>query len=165
MRLLGRFDVRYIVSADNLRCVQTVQPLSESIGVQIADESAVSEDGYGGNEQQAEQLIRELGEDGEAVVVCSQRDVIPDLITRLAKADGIDLPNRPKAKKAAVWSLSFEGPRLIGLEQFAPPQGLGLALIERKRCVRKPCQLAATMDELRSIFARDVHRGSPDCRS
>jgi 8-oxo-dGTP diphosphatase len=125
VRLLGRFDVRYIVSADNLRCVQSVQPLSESIGVPIADESLVSERGYGGNEEQAVQLIRELGEDGEAVVVCSQGEVIPDLITRLAKADGVDLPNRPKAKKGSVWSLSFKGPELIGLEPFAPPRDSG----------------------------------------
>ena len=122
MRLLGRFDVRYIVSADNLRCVQTVQPLSESIGVPIADEAIISEGGYGGREQQAEQLIRDFGEDGEAVVVCSQRDVIPDLITRLAATDQVTLEGRPKAKKAGVWSLSFEGSRLIELQAFAPPR-------------------------------------------
>jgi 8-oxo-dGTP diphosphatase len=122
VRLLGRFDVRYIVSADNLRCVQTVLPLSESIGVPIADERLISCDGFAGNEQQAEQLIREIGDDGEAVVVCSQREVIPDLITRLAESDELPLEGRPKAKKASVWSLSFEGPKLIGLQLFAPPR-------------------------------------------
>ena len=33
VRLLSRFGVEEIVSADYVRCVETVQPLSESIGV------------------------------------------------------------------------------------------------------------------------------------
>ena len=45
VRLLSRFEVEEIVSADPLRCVETVRPLSESIGVSARTEPLLSEDG------------------------------------------------------------------------------------------------------------------------
>ena len=41
VRLLSRFEVDDIVTADHVRCVETVQPLSESIGVPHAGPAAV----------------------------------------------------------------------------------------------------------------------------
>lgn len=121
VRLLGRFDVRYIVSADNLRCVQTVQPLSEAIGVPIAEEPLVSAAGIADHEAQAVEFVREFGEDGEAAVISSQQEAIPELLARLSSEDEVPLESEPKVKKASVWSLTFEGTKLAGLELFPPP--------------------------------------------
>ena len=58
---------------------------------------------------------------GGAAVACSQGDVIPDLLGRLAEADRVPLPEDFAAPKGSVWSLSFSGSKLFGMEYFPPP--------------------------------------------
>lgn len=122
VRLLSRFDVREIVSADNLRCVRTVQPLSESIGVEVTEQPLLSEHGYAGHAEETIELTRTIGEPGSAVVVSSQREVILELLRRLTNEDGLAFDSEPKVKKACTWSLCFDGSRLTDLELFNPPR-------------------------------------------
>lgn len=122
VRLLSRFEVEEIVSADYLRCQQTVQPFSEAVGIAIRNEDVFSETGYPGREDEAVKLLRSFGRAGDATIVCSQGGVVPDLLNRLAEEDQIDLEPDPTAKKASVWALSFDGERLFGAEYFPPPK-------------------------------------------
>jgi 8-oxo-dGTP pyrophosphatase MutT (NUDIX family) len=121
VRLLARFEVGRIVSADYLRCTQTVQPLSEAIGIHIEEERPFAEDGYPGNEDHAITLVRDYARSLITTAVCSQGDVIPDLLERLAANDHIDLPTSSNAKKGSVWALFFDGDRLFSGEYFPPP--------------------------------------------
>jgi 8-oxo-dGTP pyrophosphatase MutT (NUDIX family)/phosphohistidine phosphatase SixA len=122
VRLLSRFGVGRIISADFVRCVQTVEPLSEAIGVPIEEEPLTSELGYPGNEATALDFFRSMGTPEGAVVISSQGGVVPDLLERLAKEDDYDLPQDIEAKKGSTWSLSLEGPRLVAAEYFPPPE-------------------------------------------
>lgn len=122
VRTLSRFEVDEIISADFLRCVQTVQPLSEAIGVPIVQESLFSEAGYPAHEDEAEHLLRKLGERLETAVVCSQGDVIPDLLERIAERDQVDLSHPSSIKKGGFCALTFDGPRLFSSEYFPPPK-------------------------------------------
>ena len=122
VRLLARFEVQQIVSADYRRCVQTVAPFAEAVGVPIDEDDLFSEDGYPAHEQEAIHLVRKLGESLTTTVVCSQGDVIPDLLTRLALEDHVDLPEPLPKKKGSVWVLTFDGPRLFSAEYFPPPR-------------------------------------------
>ncbi|MPZ90972.1 MAG: NUDIX domain-containing protein [Actinobacteria bacterium] len=122
VRLLSRFGVGRIISADFVRCIQTVEPLSEAIGVPIEEEPLTSELGYPGNEATALDFFRSVGTPEGAVVISSQGGVVPDLLERLAKEDDYDLPQDIEAKKGSTWSLSFEGPRLVAAEYFPPPE-------------------------------------------
>ena len=122
VRLLSRFGVLRIISADFVRCVQTVEPLSEAIGIPIEEEPLLSELGYPGNEAVALDLVRSVGTPDSAVVICSQGGAIPDLLERLAKEDDFDLPKDFETKKGSTWSLSFDGPRLAAAEYFPPPE-------------------------------------------
>ena len=122
VRLLSRFSVGKIISADFVRCVQTVEPLSEAIGIPIEEEPLLSELGYPGNEAVAVDLVRSVGTPDSAVVICSQGGAIPDLLERLAKEDDFDLPKDFETKKGSTWSLSFDGPRLAAAEYFSPPE-------------------------------------------
>jgi phosphohistidine phosphatase SixA len=125
VRLLSRFGVRRIISADFVRCVQTVDPLSEAVGIPIEEEPLLSELGYPGNEAAALDIVRSVGTPDGAVVICSQGGVVPDLLERLAKEDDFDLPKDFEAKKGSTWALSFDGPRLVAAEYFpAPESGL-----------------------------------------
>ena len=122
VRLLSRFGVEQIISADYVRCVQTVQPLSEAIRVPVEEEPLLSERGFPGREDEAVELIRELGRPGRAVVACSQAQVIPELVERLVAEDEVELDGEPSVKKGGVWSLSFYDHKLVGAEAFPPPK-------------------------------------------
>jgi 8-oxo-dGTP diphosphatase len=122
VRLLSRFEVQELWSADYLRCSQTLQPLAESIGLEIKEQPLLSEQAFPGREEEAVATIRQMGSDGDAVAACSQREVIPELVQRLAEADGVELPEPFRAKKGSVWALSFDAERLCGAEYFPPPE-------------------------------------------
>jgi len=120
VRLLAHFDPTEIVSADFVRCRQTVEPLAEALGLEVRETPIVSEEGYPGHEAEAVELLRSVGGPHHTSVVCSQGDVIPDLLARLATADSVDLPPEP-SKKGSTWALTFQLDRLIGCEYFPPP--------------------------------------------
>jgi 8-oxo-dGTP diphosphatase len=122
VRLLSRFEVQKIVSADYLRCVQTLQPLGESIALEVDEEPLLSEHGFREHGTEAVDLVRELGSRGDAVAACSQREVIPEIVERLAREDGARLPEPFRAKKASVWALSFDERKLFDAEYFPPPR-------------------------------------------
>jgi 8-oxo-dGTP pyrophosphatase MutT (NUDIX family)/phosphohistidine phosphatase SixA len=122
VRLLSRFGVGRIISADFVRCVQTVEPLSEAIGIPIEEEPLKSELVYPGNEAAALEFVRSVGSPQSAVVISSQGGVIPDMLERLAKEDDFDLPGDFEAKKGSTWALSFEGQRLAAAEYFPVPE-------------------------------------------
>ena len=121
VRLLSRFEVEEIQSADNLRCTETVRPLSEAIGVPAKENTLLSEQGFPGNEEHAIDLIRELGRPGGAAVACSQAGVIDEIVERLAEADGVEIGEPFNLKKGGVWTLSFDDHRLVGAERLPPP--------------------------------------------
>lgn len=123
-RLLARHAVEQIVSADYVRCVQTVQPLGDAVGLKIVEEPLFSEDGYPGHEEEALALVRGYAVPADATVVCSQGNVIPDLLGRLGVEDHVDIPYPPPNRKASVWSLTFDGSRLFSAE-YLPPPNLG----------------------------------------
>jgi 8-oxo-(d)GTP phosphatase len=122
VRLLSRFEVQEIVAADNLRCIQTVKPLADSVGLQVREEPLLSEECFAGHEGEALELLRKLGDHNEAVAACTQGPVVPEVVTALAEEDRLELPNPLKNKKACVWALSFDGRRLCQAEYFPPPK-------------------------------------------
>ena len=120
VRVLSHFGVTDIRSADFLRCEQTVQPLSEAIDVPIKVEPLLSEHGYPDHEEETEAWVRSLAVPDAAVVLCSQGDVIPDLLQRIAERDQFDLPDDFEYKKGSVWALGFEKDRLAAADYFPP---------------------------------------------
>ncbi len=119
--LLTRWDVREIVSADFVRCVQTVEPLAAAVGLSIKEEPLFAEDVYPDKPGDAVALIRTSGSENVATVVCSQGGVIPDLVARIAATDGVTLPPDLPDKKGSFWALTFDGDKLIDSEYFPPP--------------------------------------------
>lgn len=125
VRTLSRFEVGSIVSADVRRCVETVVPLADALGVSIEELPVLSEIGYPGREEEAVALLRGQGDAEHDAVVCSQGDVIPDLLGRLAAADGyplhVPIPNR----KGSTWALSIDlAGRLVAADHLEAPNPL-----------------------------------------
>lgn len=121
VRLLSRFEVEMIISADFVRCVQTVQPVADALGLKVEEDELFSELGYPGQEHETLNRLRDLGAGLSTAVICSQGDVIPDLLERLSLEDHVDLPDT-STKKGSVWALNFEGRRLFSAEYFPPPE-------------------------------------------
>jgi 8-oxo-dGTP diphosphatase len=122
VRLLSRFGVDEIVTAEPVRCIETVGPLSESVGVPARTDPVLSEDGFPGREEDAVNLIRSLGRPGSAAVACSQSGVIEEIVARMAAADEVDVGDSLGIKKGGVWALSFDDHRLVGAERLPPPK-------------------------------------------
>lgn len=122
VRMLSRFEVGSIVSADVRRCIDTVVPLADAFGVEVEPAPLLSEAGYPGREEEAISLLRRQGDAEHDAVVCSQGDVIPDLVARLAAADDYPLEAPVPSRKGSTWALSIdpEG-RLVAADYLDAP--------------------------------------------
>ena len=123
VRILSRFEVGRIVSADLRRCVDTVGPLAEALGVEVENEPLLSEVGYPGREAEAERLVRSLGDAEHDAVACSHGGVVPDLVTRLAVADGYPIELPVRAPKGSTWAVTIdvEG-TVVAMDHIAAPR-------------------------------------------
>jgi len=121
VRLLAHFDPTDIRAPDVVRCQQTVQPLASSLGLPVTGEPLLAEDGFAADEAAAATLLRTAGDPHGCVVLSSQGDVIPSLVSRLSAEDDVDLAESPVARKASVWALELQGDRLVSAEYFPPP--------------------------------------------
>ncbi|WP_036332488.1 NUDIX hydrolase [Microbispora sp. ATCC PTA-5024] len=77
-RILGGYHPALLVSSHSRRCVQTLKPYAAESGLEIRKEKTLSESGY--DPAEADRLLRELFDSGEAAVVCSHGKVLPALI-------------------------------------------------------------------------------------
>jgi broad specificity phosphatase PhoE len=93
--LLSPFEPRRIMSSPSVRCVQTVEPLAEALGltVEVADELME------GRGQDAVGFAGKLL--GEHVVLCTHGDVIPAILDALVP----DLPDPLPCAKGSTWVL------------------------------------------------------------
>jgi 8-oxo-dGTP pyrophosphatase MutT (NUDIX family)/phosphohistidine phosphatase SixA len=121
VRLLARFDVARVASADLVRCIDTVAPFADALGLTVEPEPLLSEIGYPGRESEALALLRGTDPDRDAVA-CSQGEVIPDLVGRLMAADDLDGAEPIASAKGSVWALTFSAERLVNAEYFSPPR-------------------------------------------
>ncbi|MBA8823195.1 8-oxo-dGTP diphosphatase [Saccharopolyspora lacisalsi] len=125
--LLPLFGPQRVHSAPLVRCERTVEPVAEDLGADIGPEPLLTEQEYWQDPPAAvDRLLRIASSPGTALV-CSQGDVIPDLVRRLASAAGLVLEEIP-AKKASVWTLTLRadsdsgtGLRLAAADYLPPP--------------------------------------------
>ncbi|MFE3194671.1 NUDIX domain-containing protein [Nocardia sp. NPDC059240] len=111
------FGAAEIVSAPAARCVQTVTPLAENLGVDVELEPLFSESGYAAAPDAALKRARDLVSADVVRVISSQGKVIPDLLENWAATDGIALPPA-RNRKGSVWVLSFHQGRLVAADHL-----------------------------------------------
>ncbi|HEX4655198.1 MAG TPA: NUDIX hydrolase [Mycobacteriales bacterium] len=122
--LLDAYDVRRVLSADVMRCLETVGPFAALRHVPVESEPLVSETGTLTNPDAAvERLLAIIGA-GDAVVVCSQGKAIPELLAGVCRGLGYLVPPDTHTRKGGFWVLhvAMNGKvRLAGIERFDPP--------------------------------------------
>ena len=110
-----------VYSAPLVRCVQTVQPLADDLGVPVLEEELLAERKYEGMAEAARRRVAEIAEAGGVSVLCSQGGVIPDLVSGVAAESGLSLGGRVESKKGSVWALFFDGTHLVAADYIRVP--------------------------------------------
>lgn len=106
---LGASGIRRVVSSPYVRCIETVAPLAEQLGleVEIADELAEGRAADG-----VRVARRWLKED---VAACSHGDVVPFVVCSLVP----DLPDPLPNAKGCTWVLEGAGKKVAA--RYVPP--------------------------------------------
>ncbi len=113
---LGDSGVSRIISSPYPRCVQTVAPLAERLGLSVEFHRALAEGAFGPD---AAELLWELA-DVEAVL-CSHGDVIPDVIDLLVDT-GTFIDGRCGSAKGSIWTITSDGESLLTASYAKTPR-------------------------------------------
>ena len=117
--VLPVFGPERVLSADLVRCVDTVAPLAARLGVPVVVEPALGDGAYEDDPDRALRRFDAIAASGRPTVLCSQGDTVPGLVSAVAARDGVRLPGKAEAAKGSAWVLSFDGGRLVDAEYVA----------------------------------------------
>jgi 8-oxo-dGTP diphosphatase len=116
---LAAFDVPVLVSSPYVRCVQTLEPLGERLGLDVAVDERLQEGAP------FEASLALLAEVPDGAVLCSHGDVIPDSIDALVRR-GLRVRTEPDWRKATVWVLDRDHTGgFVEASCWPPPQAQG----------------------------------------
>jgi 8-oxo-dGTP diphosphatase len=111
--VLAVFDPKRIFSADRVRCVQTVTPLSESLGIEVFIAPEFSDEAHLADPEPALARIRILSAEPGASVICSQGQAIPAILSDL----GVSVP-QTSSRKGSIWALSYANNAVIAADYY-----------------------------------------------
>jgi phosphohistidine phosphatase SixA len=105
--------VRRIKSSPYKRCIETVQPLAEALGLRVEEEIRLAE-GAG-----PEWTLAELATAGGSVL-CTHGDVMAEVVTHLADLK-VPLQGGMQWAKAGTWAFDIAGGRIVAGRYLPPP--------------------------------------------
>jgi 8-oxo-(d)GTP phosphatase len=114
------FGPTSVYAADRLRCVQTIEPVADELGVEISLEPRLTEEGYWRNRDKARRRVLDIAAADGSPVICTQREVIPDLIEWWCDRDRVK-PDKSRNGKGSTWVLSMHQGRLIAADHIVSP--------------------------------------------
>lgn len=103
--LRGRNVIR-ILSSRYVRCVQTVQPLADKVGIDVEPHPALAEEA---SLKQAFALFEEVAESGQETVLCSHGNIIPALLDRLQRRGIALIADGWSCHKGSIWTIELDG--------------------------------------------------------
>jgi 8-oxo-(d)GTP phosphatase len=121
--LLSAYGIRRVLSADVLRCMETIGPYASHAQLTVESEPLVSEAGYAEQPDRALERLLEIVCSGVPSVVCSQGKTLPALLIAACAALGSPPPPDPTVRKGGMTVMHLsedEKPRLVATERFDP---------------------------------------------
>jgi 8-oxo-dGTP diphosphatase len=115
---LMAYGATEVYAADRVRCIQTVEPVAQELGVTITAEADLTEEAYAADPDIAHKRIAEIAACGGIPVICTQGKVIPYL---LAWWRGTDKPDKSRNRKGSTWVLSLDGDRIVAADYIGSP--------------------------------------------
>jgi phosphohistidine phosphatase SixA len=113
--LLLEAGLKRLVSSPSVRCIDTLRPLGEALGVEVETDDRLAE-GAGG--RAALELLVELS--SAPAAACSHGDVIPDVLDELADR-GVRFRDEPRWQKGSSWELTWNGAGVTSARYLPPP--------------------------------------------
>jgi 8-oxo-dGTP diphosphatase len=114
------FGPTSVYATDRLRCVQTIEPLADELGVEISLEPRLTEEDYWRNRAKARQRFVDIAAADGNPVICTQGKVIPDLIQWWCERDRVK-PDKSRNGKGSTWVLSMREGRLVAADHIVSP--------------------------------------------
>lgn len=111
---LAAFSPELLFSADRARCVQTLEPLATALGTEIEEDPLFGEDAYLAAPSRGRERFLGLAASGKTVAVCSQGNVIQDLLPML----GVRVPSQGGVEKGSLWALFFGAGELVASDYY-----------------------------------------------
>lgn len=118
--VLLAFGASSVYAADRVRCHQTVEPLAQELGVDITNETHLTEEAYADDTKRARARLLKVAATQGTPVICSQGKVIPGLIQWWCDRDGVK-PDKSRNRKGSVWVMSLVGGRLVAADHISSP--------------------------------------------
>lgn len=115
-RQLAVFAPDRVLTADRTRCVQTVEPLAQRLGLPLRVEPQFSDEAYEDGPTGTANALLALAKPNTVSVVCSQGLTIPELIDRLGA--GV---RSSDTRKGAWWVLPVVDGDVIATDYYPPP--------------------------------------------
>ena len=109
-------DIAQVLSSPARRCVETVRPLADGLGLTVDVDEALRE---GRGATAAMTLLARLAAADRTAVLCSHGDVIPMALDTLASR-GVTLDGAGCAK-GSIWRLETAGGEITGAAYTAAP--------------------------------------------
>jgi 8-oxo-dGTP diphosphatase len=110
--------VASVRSSPAVRCVDTVRPLADALGLPVVVEPALAE----AADPSKVLAVIESFTDGD-LVLCTHGDVIPEVL-KLIEYRGARLPRLLLWKKGSMWVLEHDGAAIVRAA-YTPPPGKG----------------------------------------
>jgi 8-oxo-(d)GTP phosphatase len=120
--LLAAYHVNRVLSADVMRCLQTVGRYAEHAHLSVESEPLLSESAYLERPELSVDRMLEILSSGLSTVACSQGKTIPGLVTSVCAALGYEEPTTSVRKGGLVLLHVQDGalPRIGAVEHFDP---------------------------------------------
>jgi 8-oxo-dGTP diphosphatase len=117
-RLLRQRDwsgVASVVSSPAIRCVDTVRPLADALGLALVEDPMLAE---ASDPTRVLKLIERF-DDGD-LVLCTHGDVIPEVL-KVIEHRGAKLPRQLEWRKGSTWVLEREDGSVVRASYTRPP--------------------------------------------
>ncbi len=113
-RWLAEWPVPRILSSPYVRCVETMQPLANKLGLAVEANEILAEGNPAGR------LLELLAALPDHTVLCSHGDLIPATIEALARR-GMVVDGEPDWRKGATWIIERDGDEFVRASATPPP--------------------------------------------
>lgn len=113
-RRLKKKHVTSLHSSPYVRCVQSLEPLGEALGLEVQADRRLFEG------EPFEPVLDLIDEVDDGAVLCSHGDIIPAVIEALVRR-GMTVQTPPDWRKASVWVLRRTGDRVTSGKVWPPP--------------------------------------------
>ncbi|HEU5269132.1 MAG TPA: NUDIX domain-containing protein [Jatrophihabitans sp.] len=110
---LAAFQPARVLSAERVRCEQTVAPVAERLGLPVVPAPEFADEAYLADPARTVESLYRLAEQPGSTLICSQGSTIPGLLADLR------VPTEHRnARKGSLWVLSLAGRRAVAGDYY-----------------------------------------------